>query len=572
MFGLRACLCAQMRSLHLLSLPGHIFIARDEAEMEKREGLSFMNTSLSDSPTTMAAGTDSSRPYGPAKYLHLFTGNNARDAWLSTAVICLMTATMLALFWFPVRRAFANVEVNYNEGWNAYRAAMVSSRIPLYATPPQGFGTGTAYPPLSFHLIALLGNAGNFTLIGRLVSLISLLAAGVFVGLIVRRGGGSRQIAFFSFLLYEIGIALLRPDRIGMYDPQLLGEALSTAGLYFYFRNPSSNRFLCLSALLFCLAGFTKQNMIVFPAAVAIDLLFRSRRAFVSWAGAMVLSAGLLMGMTFLIDGRYFFNHLMSGGGRAYSLWAAWSSYHHYVEIFQSLLVIATAWAIYAFRSRKVFVSAFVLSYVLAFLLAGGSGVDLNIFFNALAATVIACGIALSDFSFVSTGSRSAILNSSAALMFAIFFISIMIFVPGQLRHNREQLRLLPARAREFSSAIELLKTRPGPALCESHLLCYKAGKPFEYEPFSVQQELKAGVLHEEDILQLLRTHHYQTVEVALRADEQDLSEGDLRMSLTSDQKEPGKQRRFSPKFMNELLADYQLSKRTSEMALFCPR
>jgi hypothetical protein len=530
-----------------------------------------MDASLPNPPGTMNKGADQSRRLGAAKFRHFLIDETARGTWLSTVVICLMIATFLALFWFPLRRTFANVEVNYNEGWNVYRAAMVASGVPLYGAPPQGFGTGTAYPPLSFHLIGLLGTASTFTVIGRLVSLVSLIAAGVFVSLIVRHAGGSRQIAVFSFLLYEIGIALLRPDRIGMNDPQLLAEALSTAGLYFYVRSPESRRHLCVSALLFCLAGFTKQNLIVFPAAVAIDLLFRSLRAFAVWAGAMVLSAGLLTAMTLSVDGRYFFHHLVSGGGRAYSFWVAWSNYHHYVEIFQGLMVIATAWSICVFTTRKVFVSAFVLSYVLAFLLAGGSGVDLNIFFNALATTVMACGIALSDFSFVPIGSRSAFLNSTAALMFAVFFISIMIFVPGQLRRDREQLRLLPARVREFNSALELLKTRPGPALCESHLLCYEAGKPFEYEPFSVREQLGTGVLHEEDVLQLLRTHHFQTIEVALRADEQNLSEGDLRMSLTSDQKEPNKQRRFTPRLMNELLEDYQLSMRTSEMALFCP-
>ena len=200
----------------------------------------------------------------------------ALGASLSTIVICLMVVTLLALLAFPLRRTFANVEVNYNEGWNAYRAAMVASGTPLYGAPPRGLGTMTAYPPLSFHLVGLLGRASTFTVIGRLVSVISLISAGVFVGLIVRRGGGSWLIAVFSFLLYEIAIALLRSDRIGMYDPQLLGEALSTAGLYFYFRNPTSTRLLSTSAVFFCLAGFTKHNLIVFPAAVAIDLLFRS--------------------------------------------------------------------------------------------------------------------------------------------------------------------------------------------------------------------------------------------------------------------------------------------------------
>src|SRR5580658_10524684 len=73
----------------------------------------------------------------------------AGDTWLSSLVICLMAITFLALFWFPTRRMLANVEINYNEGWNAYRAAMVGGRIPLYGTPPQNSGTGAAYsyPP-----------------------------------------------------------------------------------------------------------------------------------------------------------------------------------------------------------------------------------------------------------------------------------------------------------------------------------------------------------------------------------------------------------------------------------------
>jgi hypothetical protein len=541
-----------------------------------------MQTSLLKSPPTMNTSADQHQNTSAAKPLYSLLRGPARDTWLSTIIICLMIATMLLLFRFPVRRAFANVEVNYNEGWNAYRAAMVAKGIPLYGKPPQGFGTATAYPPVSFHLIGMLGNANTFTAIGRCVSLISLLAAGVFVALSVKQGGGSPHAAVFSFLLYEIGIVLLRADRVGMYDPQLLGEALSVAGLYFYLRNPDSRRLLCLSALLFCLAGFTKQNLIAFPAAVAIDLLFRSRKLFVTWAGAMLASAGLLIATTLLVDGRYFAQHLMGGGGgRAYSGMIAWSQFHHYVEKFQALLVIGTAWSIREFRSRLVLVAAFVLSHGLAFLLGGGFGVDLNIFFNAFAATVILCGLALSDITSALVALRPGALNSTAAVMFGLFFISIMIFVPGQLRRDRQQMRVLPTREKEFNSAVQLLKARPGPALCESHLLCYEAGKPFEFEPFSVRDQVKTGWIQEEDVLQLLRTHHFQTVEIALRSDEEDLKDwADLRASLSSNLKDSdsdspiqfSKERRFSPSFMNELLKDYQLSMHTSQMVIFCPK
>ncbi|HET8925051.1 MAG TPA: hypothetical protein VFN26_18870 [Candidatus Acidoferrum sp.] len=530
-----------------------------------------MPASLSESSVIMNTSADQNPGSGHRNIVYYFFGEPIRDTWLSTIVVCFMIVTCLALFWFPLKRIPANLEINYNEGWNAYQAARVANGIPLYRTPPGSFGTGTGYPPLSFHLISLLGTSTTFTVIGRWISLISLLMTGVFVALMVRLGGASLHAVVFSFLLYEIGIAILLPDRIGMNDPQLLAEALSTAGLYFYLRNPVSSPFLCLSALLFCLGGFTKQTMLAFPAAVAIDLLLKSRRAFAVWAAAMLVSAGSLMGLTYWSDGPYLLRHL-TGAARTYSYHLAWSQFHHYVLNFQTLLVIATAWSICMLRSRFSFVAAFVMSHLLAFSLAGGFGVDMNIFFNPLAATVIVCGIAVSEIALPRTDLRVPLMNSAAALMFGLFAISIMIFVPGQLRRNRQQLRLLPAHASEFHSAVELLKTRPGPALCESHLLCYEAGKPFEYEPFSVQEQLETGLLREDDVFQLVRTHHFQAVEIALREDEEKLNDGELRASLTSDQKEPGKQRRFTQKFMNELLENYQLSLRTSEMAVFCPK
>jgi hypothetical protein len=163
--------------------------------------------------------------------------------------------------------------------------------------------------------------------------------------------------------------------------------------------------------------------------------------------------------------------------------------------------------------------------------------------------------------------------DSTAALMLAILVFDIMLFVPGQLRRDREKMKDLSALEDEFRSSVDFVKARPGPALCESLLLCYEAGKTFEYEPFSVRDQINTGLIKEDEVLQLLRTHHFQTVQIALRPDEEDIKEwADLRASL-SDQTGPiYKRRRFTPNFIKELLADYQVSKRTSQMALFSPK
>ena len=221
-------------------------------------------------------------------------------------------------------------------------------------------------------------------------------ATGIFIGLIVSSQGAGTILSILSFLLFEIGISIFFPSRRAMNDPELLALALTTAGLYWYVKNPVRTRLLFISAALFCLAGFTKQTMLAFPAAVALDLLIRSRRAFLSWTGAMILTAALLSALTLLVDGRFVLLHWLVA--RSYSYTVGWHNIiHEYLLNFQGILMIGAVWAVCAFRTRRVFVLAFVISHLLAFMLAGTRGVDLNICFNAFAAAVIAAGLALTD-------------------------------------------------------------------------------------------------------------------------------------------------------------------------------
>lgn len=62
-------------------------------------------------------------------------------------------------------------QIDYNEGWNAYRQEVAMHWYPLYAGSTDLAITN--YPPLSFHLIGLLaGLCGDVVLAGRLVSVV----------------------------------------------------------------------------------------------------------------------------------------------------------------------------------------------------------------------------------------------------------------------------------------------------------------------------------------------------------------------------------------------------------------
>src|ERR1700733_10697646 len=76
-----------------------------------------------------------------------------RVIWL--AVLAILGVLTLAALWYPIQRISQSADINYNEGWNTYRADIAARGEPLYSQPPRF--TVTNYPPLSFHILGFLG-------------------------------------------------------------------------------------------------------------------------------------------------------------------------------------------------------------------------------------------------------------------------------------------------------------------------------------------------------------------------------------------------------------------------------
>ena len=507
---------------------------------------------------------------------------NRQSAWLGPrsslpatclklAVLAIMLVMIVALLRFPLRRINAAQEINYNEGWNAYKQTLARSGMPLYGAPPDALTGATTYPPISFHWIGWLAHGGDVVKTGRWLSLLALAATGMVVGLIVAELGGDAVAGVFSGLLYVLGIVIFLPDRLGMNDPQLLGEALTAAGLYCYVKTltPSRQqptqggprardglRLLCASALLFCLAGFTKQNLLAFPAAAGVDLLLRSRRRFAVWCGAMLICAAALTGLTLAIDGKYFVQHLLFQ--RTYSFDDALISLtQSYLVTFQGIVLVAIVWILCRFRTNPLLTAAFVCANALAFALSGGDGVDLNIYFNAFAAGVIICGIAVVDFEGGQAVGRSSSGMKAAALMTALL-VCVSIGLPDRLDADRAQAELLAHDDAEFQAAVALVRVTPGPAICEDLLLCYSAGKPYLVDLFVSGDQLELGALDNDAIPGMLRSRKFGAIELDVLPEEASASAPLVR-----------KRPRFSEKSMDALLQNYNLALRTAQMLVF---
>src|ERR1700751_5231258 len=130
----------------------------------------------------------------------------------------LLYAIAILAFAWPVYRAFLNIEIENNEGWNAYFADAAMGRMPLYPSSAQLITNN--YPPLSFYIVGLAGRLiGDPVLAGRLLSLIAIVAIATAIALSVKRLGGSRVAARISAAFFIATISRFFLSYPGMNEP-----------------------------------------------------------------------------------------------------------------------------------------------------------------------------------------------------------------------------------------------------------------------------------------------------------------------------------------------------------------
>src|SRR6266436_5221161 len=127
-------------------------------------------------------------------------------------------------FAWPVYRAFLNIEIENNEGWNAYFADAAMGKMPLYPSTDQLITNN--YPPLSFYIVGLVGRfVGDPVLAGRLLSLVAVVAIATAIALSVRRLGGSGVAGSITAAFFVATITQFFLSYLGMRQPELSAAA-----------------------------------------------------------------------------------------------------------------------------------------------------------------------------------------------------------------------------------------------------------------------------------------------------------------------------------------------------------
>jgi hypothetical protein len=416
-----------------------------------------------------------------------------------------LCVALAALAW----RSTLLLPINYNEGCNAYFVSVVLAGGPLYF-PPDALLTNN-YPPLSFYLLAPLTSLiGDAVFAGRLAAWLAFAAVTALIVAIPYRRNRDLLACLFGGAIFAGYMVINYDIYVGMNDPQMLAHALMLLGLFVALRSPGETRSSVAAAVLMAAALFVKHNIIALPLAFAVWLAIHDRRAAMRFVAAGIVTAGVGLACCRLAFGPEFLSSL--DAPRQYLPVRGWRHAVEWLFPMQLPILLAVLGAVLDRdnRTTTLFAGYLLIAVVLACALAGGAGVNFNLMFEVVIAFSLAAGQLI------------ARLRSQRSLRrWAIAGYAFAALINAGLVGTKDEFLLRPwiaaMHAREAATAatVRLLAERPGPALCETPILCYWAHKPLELDAFNFGQGVIAGTKDERIVLQRIAAGHYGAIEFA---------------------------------------------------------
>lgn len=434
------------------------------------------------------------------------------------------------------------VPLDPNEGWNAYHALYAMSGEVLY--PGAATLLFNNYPPLSYYIVGALGSLiGDHIVAGRIISLLATLVTGAGIALSARRMKMDITCALFAALLFVAGL-LVFTDYVGMDDPQLLGHAVAMMGLVILLNEPRSLDAVAGAALLMTIALFIKHNLVALPVALALWLALYDRRAAIQFVVSGMVLAVLGLAIFHLVYGTSLLDHLNSPRVWSFNLLTAavtnWLMWAGVAMVGATILFILK-------RGDKhiIFVALYTFFAILAgFVFAGGTGVDMNVWFDAMIA--LSLGTALTLDRIAMSDKRRTV----AAVVYVLPLAAGIVMNWDDTWLDRDfWLHPMAEEAAMARSDIALLKTHEGPALCEMLSLCYWAGKGTQADVFNLGQAYATHSRSDDTLVRLLDARYYKSIQFDSLDD----------FALT-------------PRVKQTLLRDYRIDHQNDEGVFLLPR
>ncbi|WP_010588143.1 glycosyltransferase family protein [Schlesneria paludicola] len=415
------------------------------------------------------------------------------DSRLKLAFMWLVSLAILLVIW-PVYRSVLNVEIDTNEGWNAFYADAAMGRMPLYPDSDQLITNN--YPPLSFYVVGYLGRAiGDVIFAGRLISLVSVLAIGFAVGICVRQFNGTPAAAWLAGLYFVATMCGFFTDYVGMNDPQLFAQAIMTAGFALFLAANRRGHGFVLPLLVMVVAGFFKHNIVSMPMTAMIWLVVKHpRQSLKPSAAAMgAIVAGFVI--CHLAYGPDFLLNMLAP--RFYT----WRHPVGAIGHLQWVIVGLMAWTYIGFQQRREGAVQLCnllvgISFVMFFLQKAGDGVGHNAQFDLVIAVSIGVGLVFDALA------RPALAGTYAPAFLRATFVTMICcrlmmtsrFEPVRLLVDRTFHENLKVSQDVMAETVSRIQAFPNDA-AGSNYACFRSGKPFTIDLFNTGQRVKLNRL-----------------------------------------------------------------------------
>jgi Dolichyl-phosphate-mannose-protein mannosyltransferase len=416
------------------------------------------------------------------------------------ALRCLLYVIAIWSFAWPVYRAFLNVEIENNEGWNAYFADAAMGKMPLYPSASQLITNN--YPPLSFYIVGSVGQVvEDPVLAGRLLSLVAIVAIATAISLSVRRLGGTTGAATISAAFFVATMSRFFMSYVGMNEPQLLSEAIMAFGFLGFLVARSRDGGYVGPVLVMALAGFVKHNIIAMPLTAFLWLGLNRRREAVKCLCVAVIAIAMGTMICYAAFGRNFFLNIVSP--RQYSVKTALHGFGDLQWVSVGLVAcVCNGWARWRDPSVRLCSCLIAIALGLYFLQKTGAGVDLNAQFDLVIAVAMGLGLAYTQICLWPVARRLSPAQAQAILLLVVCarLLASKQIQPLRLTFDRGFINEIAMRERVMADSVERVRKIPGDVLCSSLLVSYRAGKPFAVDKFNAEQRILAGALPKDAI------------------------------------------------------------------------
>lgn len=476
----------------------------------------------------------------------------ARDPWTVPAILLGLVACLSGL---PLCiRCFLPAEIDYNEGWNAFR--QVSAAVPgaLYGRMPDLAITN--YPPLSFHIVGALAALGaDPVLAGRILSLLAIAVIGVVLARVARRLAGSGALAACAMLGWVVGLEFWTPERIGVDDPQLLGMAFEAVAFDLFLQSAGRTRRLVFSACLVAVGLFIKHSVLALPLGMTLALVAqRSWRALAIWIGAGGVVGSVATALTLAHDGHLFFAHLLQP--RLFIPERTIQLSLVYALNSAPALAMIGVWAWWERRSGRV--RPLVLAWLAALaeigVFAGGDGVGKSIFQDAIMLTALLQPLALQGLmARVSAGPA----GRRAAPLVPMPLLLAPLVVAAQTGAVWAQVTTAAREVPDVTRAEALLRGVRGPVACEDLLLCFRAGRTSAFDAYYVLDQRELGRMKANRVDDMVRHRRLAAVEIG------NVEDPDIAPRIGF---------RLAPSFIDTLEKNYRPRFRARYLTIYEPR